>query len=206
MNALVDDYLALGCGRCPLGGTPNCKVNNWKEELATLRRIVLKLGLNEELKWGVPVYTFQKNNILIIAAFKEYCALSFFKGSLLNDANHILSKPGENTQSARIIRFTNVQEIIEMEKLLKAYIFEAIEVDKLGMKVDFKEKNELIFPEEFQNKLDTEPTFKAAFEKLTLGRQRAYCLYFSAPKQSKTRQERIEKYTQHILAGKGIND
>ncbi|WP_435356308.1 YdeI/OmpD-associated family protein [Emticicia sp. SJ17W-69] len=206
MNSLVDDYLAVGCGRCPLGGTPNCKVNNWKEELATLRMIILKLGLNEELKWGVPVYTFQKNNILILAAFKEYCALSFFKGALLNDANHILSKPGENTQSARIIRFTNVHEIIEMEHLLKAYIFEAIEVEKLGLKVDLKEKTELIFPEEFQNKLETDPTLKAAFEKLTLGRQRAYCLYFSAPKQSKTRQERIEKYRQHILHGRGIND
>lgn len=206
MNSLVDDYLAVGCGRCPLGGTPNCKVNNWKEELATLRRIVLKLGLNEELKWSVPVYTFQKNNILILAAFKEYCALSFFKGALLNDANHILSKTGENTQAARIIRFTNVREIIEMEHLLKAYIFDAIEVEKLGLKVDLKEKMELIFPEELQNKLDSDPTLKAAFEKLTVGRQRAYCLYFSAPKQSKTRQERIEKYRQQILNGKGIND
>lgn len=206
MNPLVDNYLDVGCGRCPLGGTPNCKVNNWKEELATLRKIVLSLGLNEELKWGVPVYTFQKNNILVLAAFKEYCALSFFKGALLNDANHILSKPGENTQSARIIRFTDVQEIIEMEYILKTYIFEAIEVEKLGLKVDFKEKTELIFPEELQTQLDSDPTFKAAFEKLTMGRQRAYCLYFSAPKQSKTRQERIKKYTQHILAGKGIND
>ena len=132
--------------------------------------------------------------------------MSFFKGALLNHANHILSKPGENTQSARIIRFTDVQEIIEMEYILKAYIFEAIEVEKLELKVDFKEKTELIFPEELQTQLDTDPTFKAAFEKLTMGRQRAYCLYFSAPKQSKTRQERIKKYTQQIFVGKGIND
>ncbi len=155
-----------GCGRCPLGGTPQCKVNNWTEELILLRGIVLDCGLNEELKWGVPCYTFQKNNVIIIAAFKEYCAISFFKGALLQDADKaggILEKPGEHTQADRLIRFTSVREILEMEPTLKAYIYEAIEVEKAGLKVSF-EKNPEPIPDEFQKVLDENPDLKAAFE------------------------------------------
>jgi len=167
--------------------------------------IILDCGLTEELKWGKPSYTFQKSNIVIIQGFKEFCALLFCKGALLNDANGILKKPGENTQAARRIPFTNVREIVEMEPILKAYIHEAIEVEKAGLKVDFKKNPEPI-PEEFQNKLDEIPALKTAFDALTPGRQRAYVLYFSAPKQSKTRESRVEKCMQQILNGQGLND
>ncbi len=149
---------------------------------------------------------FQKSNIVIIQGFKEYCALMFFKGALLNDAKGILIKPGKNTQAGRQIRFTNVREIVEMETILKAYIYEAIEVEKAGLKVDFKKNTELIIPEEFQDKLDENPALKTAFDALTPGRQRAYVIYFSAPKQSKTRESRVEKCMQKILNRKGLND
>ena len=192
MNPKVDEYLS--------------KAKKWQEEMKKLRTICLACGLTEEFKWGKPGYTFQKSNIVIIQGFKEYCALLFFKGALLNDANGILIKPGENTQAGRQIRFNNAQEIVEMETILKAYIYEAIEVEKAGLKVDFKEKTELIFPEEFQKKLDEIPALKTAFDALTPGRQRAYILYFSAPKQSKTRESRVEKSIQQILDGKGLND
>ncbi|MCX6353088.1 MAG: DUF1801 domain-containing protein [Bacteroidetes bacterium] len=206
MNPKVDAYLIEGCGRCELGGTPQCKVHNWEEELELLRMIILDSGLTEELKWKVPCYTFQKNNILILAAFKEYCAISFFKGALLKDDYVILSKPGENTQAARLIKFTNLQEIEKVKTIIKAYIQEAIEIEKAGLKIDFKEKTKLIFPIEFQNKLDEIPELKMAFEALTPGRQRGYNLFFSAPKQSTTREARIEKCLQQILRGKGLND
>jgi uncharacterized protein YdeI (YjbR/CyaY-like superfamily) len=171
-----------------------------------LRMIILDCQLTEELKWGKPCYTFQKSNIVLIHGFKEYCALLFCKGALLKDANGILIQQTENTQAARQIRFTNVREIVEMEPILKAYIYEAIEVEKAGLKVNFKKNTELIFPEEFQNKLDEIPALKTAFDALTPGRQRAYILYFSAPKQSKTRESRVEKCMQQILNGKGLND
>lgn len=206
MNPKVDVYFTAGCGRCPLGNTPQCKVNDWQEELETLRTIILDCGLNEELKWGVPCYTSQKNNILLIGAFKEYCAISFFKGVLLKDANGILSKPGENTQAGRVIRFSNVREIVEMESVLKAYIHEAVEAEKAGLKVSYKKTSEFAIPEELQNKLDSLPALKIAFDALTPGRQRAYILYFSAPKQSKTRVSRVEKCMRQILIGKGLND
>ncbi|WP_423801167.1 YdeI/OmpD-associated family protein [Neobacillus sp. SAB-20_R2A] len=205
MNPKVDKYLIDGCMRCPLGATPDCKVNNWPEELEKLRMIVLDCGLTEELKWGVPCYTFQKSNVLIISAFKEYCSLSFFKGSLLKDAHRILEKPGENTQAGRLVKFTNVKQIVELEPILKAYIHEAIEVEKAGLKVEFKKDPEPI-PEELQNKFEDIPALKTAFDALTPGRQRAYILHFSAPKQSKTRVSRIEKCMEKILAGKGLND
>jgi uncharacterized protein YdeI (YjbR/CyaY-like superfamily) len=178
----------------------------WQEELEKLRMIILDCGLTEELKWGKPCYTFQNSNIVIIIGFKEYCALLFCKGALLNDANGILIKPGENTQAARQIRFTNVQKIVEMEAILKTYIYEAIEVEKAGLKVTFKKTTEFIIPEEFQNKLDEIPALKAAFDALTPGRQRAYILHFAAPKRSKTRESRVEKCMQQILNGKGLND
>ena len=182
------------------------KAKKWQEEIQKLRMIILDCQLTEELKWGVPCYTFHESNIVLIHVFKEYCALLFFKGALLNDANGILIQQTKNVQAGRQIRFTNVREIVEMEPILKAYIYEAIEVEKAGLKVNFKKNTELIFPEEFQNKLDKNPALKTAFDALTPGRQRAYILYFSAPKQSKTRESRVEKYMQQILSGKGLND
>jgi uncharacterized protein YdeI (YjbR/CyaY-like superfamily) len=168
--------------------------------------IILDFGLTEELKWGVPCYTFQKSNIVLIHGFKEYCAILFVKGALLRDSRDVLIQQTENVQAARQIRFTNVQEIIKMEPILKAYIHEAIEVEKAGLKVNFKKTTEYTIPEEFQNKLDEIPALKTAFDALTPGRQRAYIFYFSAPKQSKTRESRVEKYMQQILNGKGLND
>jgi len=182
------------------------KAQKWQEELETLRMIVNDCMLTEELKWGVPCYTFQKSNIVLIHAFKEYCALLFIKGSLLRDANGILIQQTENVQAGRQIRFTNVGEIVKLESTLKAYILEAIEVEKAGLKVRFKKPVELIIPEEFQNKLDEIPGLKTAFEALTPGRQRAYNLYFSEPKLSKTRASRVEKQVQQILMGKGLYD
>src|SRR5213080_5368370 len=182
------------------------KAKKWQKELAKLRMIILDCGLTEELKWGQPCYTFQKSNIVLIHGFKEYCALLFFKGALLKDAKGILVQQTENVQAARQIRFTNVREIGKMEPILKAYIKEAIEVEKTGLKVDYKKTADFAIPEEFQNKLDEISALKTAFDALTPGRQRGYILYFSAPKQSKTRESRIEKCMQQILDGKGLND
>lgn len=206
MNPNVDAYFIDGCGRCPLGGTPQCKVNNWKKEMKHLRTLLLECGLTEELKWGVPCYTFQKKNIIILAAFKDYCALSFFKGALLNDTSKLLHSPGENTQSARLIKFTHTNDIPKLAPVLKTYIYEAIEVEKAGLKIDIKENLATKIPEEFQIKLENDASLKEAFESLTPGRQRAYLLHFSAPKQSKTRDSRIQKCIQQILKGKGLNE
>ena len=192
MNPEVDEFLS--------------KAKKWKEEYEKLRNIVLDCELTEEFKWMHPCYTFEKKNIVLIHGFKDYCALLFQKGALLQDAHGILIQQTENVQAARQIRFTNVQEIVEMEPILKAYIYEAIEVEKAGLEVNFKKNTEFIIPEELQNKFDEMPTFKTAFESLTPGRQRAYILYFSGPKQSKTRESRIEKYIQKVLDGKGLND
>jgi uncharacterized protein YdeI (YjbR/CyaY-like superfamily) len=182
------------------------KNEKWQKELAQLRTIVLDCGLTEELKWGIPSYTYQGNNVVLIHVFKEYCAILFFKGALLNDANGILVQQTKNTQAARQIRFTNVKEIVEMRAIVKAYIFEAIEVEKAGLKVSFTKAEELVFPEEFQQKLDEIPALKAAFDALTPGRRKAYHLYFSAPKKSETRRSRVEKYMPAILNGKGLDD
>jgi uncharacterized protein YdeI (YjbR/CyaY-like superfamily) len=182
------------------------KAKKWREEFEKLRTIVLDCGLTEELKWGCPCYTFQKSNIIVIHGFKEYCALLFFKGALLKDAKGILVQQTENVQAARQIRFTNIWEIGEMEPVLKAYIKEAIEVEKAGLKVKLKKTEEFTVPEEFQNRLDEDPALKTAFEGLTPGRQRAYLFYFAGAKQSKTREARIEKYMQNILDGKGLDD
>jgi uncharacterized protein YdeI (YjbR/CyaY-like superfamily) len=192
MNPDVDVYLS--------------KAKKWQEELAKLRMIILDCQLTEELKWGKPCYTFQKRNIVVMLPLKEHCALLFFKGALLKEANGILIKPGENTEAGRQIRFTNVREIVERETILKACIYEALEVEKAGLKVNVKKVTELVIPEEFQKKLDEIPALKTAFEALTPGRQRAYIFYFSAPKQSKTRESRVEKCMQQILNGKGLND
>ncbi|MFL5752127.1 MAG: YdeI/OmpD-associated family protein [Bacteroidia bacterium] len=184
------------------------KAGKWQEELEKLRGIILDCRLTEELKWGVPCYTFQKSNIVLLHVFKEYCAILFIKGALLKDAKGILIQQTENVQAARQIRFTGVQEINKLKATLKAYIQEAIEVEKAGLKVDFKETAEFKMPEEFENKLSSKAgqALKKAFKALTPGRQRAYLLYFSAPKQSKTRESRIEKCVPRILEGKGLND
>lgn len=206
MTQTAEVYFTDGCGRCPLGGTPNCKVNNWRKELQLLRKITLDCGLTETIKWGVPCYTLQKNNVLVLAAFKEYCALSFFKGSLLSNSENILTQPTENTQSARLIRVTSVKEIINLEPVLKAHIYEAMEVEKAGLKVSYKKVTEFAIPEEFQKKLNEIPSLKNAFDALTPGRQKGYLLYFSEAKQSKTLELRIQKSLLQILKGKGLHD
>src|ERR1051325_5200436 len=182
------------------------KAKKWGEEFKKLRAIILECGLSEELKWGKPCYTFQNSNIVLIHGFKEYCALLFMKGALLKDAKGVLIQQTENVQAARQIRFANIREIAEMEATLKAYIREAIEVEKAGLEVPYKKTSEFKMPEEFQNKFDENPRLKTAFNALTPGRQRGYLLYFSAAKQSKTREARIEKCMPQILKGKGLND
>ena len=181
------------------------RAKKWKEETEKLRSLGLSSGLTEELKWGKPCYTWQESNILILQGFKECCALMFCKGALLKDPQGLLQKPGENTQAARYIKFTNIREINEMEPILKAYIEEAIEAEKAGLKVEFKVNPEPV-PIELQNKLEENPAFEEAFNALTPGRQRAYILHVSAAKQSKTRESRIEKCMPLILNGKGLND
>ena len=182
------------------------KAGKWQEAVEKMRTIALDCGLTEELKWGCPSYSFQKSNIILIHTFKEYCAFLLFKGVLLKDPEGILIQQTENVQSARQIRFTDVQEILRLEKVLKSYIFEAIEVEKAGLKVPMKKTAEFSMPEEFQQKLEESSALKTAFESLTPGRQRAYLLYFSQAKQANTREARIEKYTPQILAGKGLDD
>ena len=182
------------------------KAGQWQKEFEKLRKIVLGCDLTEELKWGHPCYSFGKSNIVLMHGFKEYCALLFFKGALLKDDKGILVQQTENVQAARQIRFINVREIAKMEKTLKAYIYEAIEVEEAGLKVHFKKATEFKVAEEFQNKLDKNKALKTAFYALTPGRQRGYMLYFSAAKQTKTRESRVEKYVPQILKGKGLED
>lgn len=206
MNPKVDAYFTAGCGRCPLGNTPECKVHNWTLELETLREIVLECGLTEELKWGVPCYTFDGNNIVIIGAFKEYCMISFFKGVLLKDTHKILTKQGENSQSGRLIKFTDVRQIVELENVIKDYILEAVEIEKSGGKVELKQVADYEIPAELQDKFEQDADFQTAFFALTAGRQKGYILHFSQAKQSKTRVERIEKSVPNIFIGKGLHD
>jgi uncharacterized protein YdeI (YjbR/CyaY-like superfamily) len=182
------------------------KAKQWKDEYEKLRTIILDCQLTEELKWGVPCYTFEKKNIVLIHGFKEYCAILFVKGALLKDVNGVLIQQTKNVQSARQIRFTNVPEIVKMKTILKAYIKEAIEVEKAGLKVELKKTSEFKIPVEFQNRLDENLALKEAFYALTPGRQRAYIFYFSQPKLSKTREARVEKYIDTILDGMGLND
>jgi uncharacterized protein YdeI (YjbR/CyaY-like superfamily) len=191
MNPMVDSYLK--------------KAANWREEMEQLRKIMLDCQLSEELKWGKPCYAFENKNIAIIQPFKDHCALLFFKGALLKDPDKILVKTGPNTQAGRQVRFKNPREIMKLKKILKAYVYEAIEAEETGAKVHI-EKHPTPIPAELQTRLDKDRDLRSAFESLTPGRQRAYIFYFSAPKQSKTRESRIEKYTQHILDGKGLND
>jgi uncharacterized protein YdeI (YjbR/CyaY-like superfamily) len=178
----------------------------WQEELGQLRKIVLNCGLNEELKWGVPCYTFQDSNIVLVHVFKEYCALLFFKGVLMTDTYNLLVQQTENVQAARQMRFAGIEELVQQEAILIAYIHEAVEIEKAGLQVPLKKTAEFAVPTEFQVKLDHIAALKTAFEALTPGRQRAYLLHFAQPKQSKTREARVEKYMPQILNGKGLND
>ena len=178
----------------------------WHAEYEELREVCLECELTEELKWGCPCYTFEERNIVLIHGFKEYCALLFFKGALLKDPKGILIQQTKNVQAARQIRFTSVREIVKLKPTVKTYINEAIEAEKAGLKVKLKKSSEFKVPEEFQKKLDEDPAVKKAFKALTPGRQRGYVLYFSAPKQSKTREARVEKSIPQILKGKGLND
>ena len=192
MNPKVDEFLR--------------KAKKWPEEMEALRAIISRCGLTEELKWGKPCYSLGDSNLLIIQPFKDYCALMFCKGALLKDPDGILVRPGENSQSARQARFTNAREIAEVKAVLKAYIQEAIAAEKAGLKVQYKETSEFPVPEEFRARLMESAALKAAFNALTPGRQRGYLLHFAAPKQSKTRDSRVEKCTPLILAGKGLHD
>lgn len=192
MNPKVDVFLS--------------KAKKWQEEFEKLRMIVLDSQLTEELKWGVPCYTFQDKNIVLIHGFKEYCAFLFFKGALLTDSHDLLIRQTENVQASRQIRFTNISEIKKLEPILRAFIHEAIEVEKAGLKVELKKTSEYPIPEEFQKKLDENPVLKTEFEALTPGRQRAYIFHFSQPKQAKTREARVEKCLPRILNGRGLND
>ena len=192
MNPKVDQFLR--------------KTKKWQDEFEKLRMVCLDCGLTEELKWGKPCYTYQTSNIVLMHGFKGYCALLFFKGALLKDPKGILIQQTKNVQAARQIRFTNLREIIEMERILKAYIKEAIEVEKADLEVSYKKTSEFAIPQEFQNRLDESAALKTAFDALTPGRQRGYILYFSAAKQSKTRKSRVEKCAQQILNGEGLND
>ena len=192
MNPQVDAFLT--------------KAKKWQQEFKTLRRILLACPLTEELKWGKPCYSFQKSNVVIVQGFKDYCALLFCKGAVLKDPRSILIQQTENVQAARQVRFTNVRDIVKMENILKAYIHEAIEVEKAGLKVNYKRTSEFKIPEEFRNRLNESPALKTAFDALTPGRQRGYLLHFSSAKQSKTRASRIEKCVKQILNGKGLDD
>lgn len=192
MNSKVDEYLE--------------KANKWQAEMQKARAIILGCGLTEELKWGKPCYTFQESNLVILQGFKEYFALMFCKGALLKDRHRLLVKPGENTQAGRQIRVKSVREIVEIEAVLITYIQEAVEAEKAGREVNYKTTEEFAIPEEFQNKLNQNRALKIAFEALTPGRQRGYLLYFSAAKQSKTRESRVKKWMQQILIGKGLDD
>lgn len=192
MNPKVDEFLN--------------NTKNWHDEMVLLRKILLDCGLTEQLKWKHPCYTFNGGNIVMIGGFKNYCALMLFKGALLKDPEGILIQAGENSQATKQIRFTGTNEIKALEHTIKAYMFEAIEVEKAGLKIDFKKTSEYAVPEEFQEKLDKDPALKKAFKALTPGRQRAYLLHFSSAKQSKTRTARVEKYIPRILNGKGIDD
>jgi uncharacterized protein YdeI (YjbR/CyaY-like superfamily) len=182
------------------------KEGKWKKEYEKLRMIILDCGLDEKLKWGVPCYTFQEKNVVLIHGFKDYCAILFPKGALLQDPEGILIQQTKNVQSARQVRFTSAREIVKLEPVLKAYVYQAIEVERAGVKIKLKKTADFEVPEEFQTKLAKNRALKKAFEALTPGRQRSYIYYFSQPKLSKTREDRVEKYIKHILNGKGLDD
>ena len=205
-SPLVDLFFIDGCGRCKLYKTPACKVHTWKNELQALRHIALNSGLLEELKWKQPCYTFNGKNILIVSAFKESCVINFMKGALMKDPNGILESPGENSQSAKFIRFTNLDKILKFEKEIQLYIQEAIEIEKSGSKIISKKIEEYQIPEELSEEFDNDNSFKTAFKSLTPGRQKGYIIHYSSAKQSATRISRILKSKEAIFQGKGLNE
>lgn len=206
MNRSADNYFIEGCGRCSLGGTPECKVHTWSDELAALRKIILSVGLTEECKWGVPCYTLKGKNVVLLHAFKDYCAISFVKGSLLKDEKGILTTPTENSQAGKQFRCTDLASVEKYDEALRTCLMEAIEVERAGKKVEYKETKDFDFPDELTAKMKEMPELKTAFEALTPGRQRGYLLHFSGANQSATRIARIEKFIPHIMAGKGFQD
>lgn len=206
MNPKVDHILAIGCGRCKLVGTPRCKVNDWRVELAMLREILLESPLAEEVKWGMPCYTWEGKNVLMLAVFRDYCSLGFFKGALLKDPKGVLVFAGENSQAAKMFRFTSAQAILKSRKTILAYIEEAVELEKSGRKVEFRKSDAHAVPTELEERFRDLPEFKKAFHALTPGRQRGYLIFFSAPKKSETRVSRIEKFRPSIMQGKGMQD
>jgi uncharacterized protein YdeI (YjbR/CyaY-like superfamily) len=205
MNTNVDDYFVVGCGRCSLGGTPECKVHTWVNELSLLRKWILECGLTETCKWGVPCYTHNGKNVMMISAFKEYCTLSFFKGALIPNPNGLLTKPGERTQAGRILKITDIEFLKILESEVKAFIQSAIQIEEEGREVP-KTKEPEPYPEELLERMNDDPNFKNAFESLTPGRQRGYLIYFTQAKQAKTRFARIDKCTPMILKGVGLHD
>jgi len=207
MTKDIDTYFNSGCGRCKLFDTPQCKVHTWHDELELLRKVIVEsTNLNEEMKWGMPCYSINKKNVLMLAAFKEYCSVSFFKGALIKDPENLMVSPGENSQAFRQFRFRSVEEIKSHQDKLKMFIYEAIELEKQGAQITFKKPEEYAVPEEFQHRLDKDPALKEAFYTLTPGRRRAYLLHFGQAKQSATREARIEKHLSAIRNGKGLND
>lgn len=206
MNKSADHFFIGGCGRCSYADTPKCKVNTFREELLLLRDILLDSELTEDCKWGVPCYTINNKNVILLSAFKEFCSVSFLKGALLKDPDQLLVKPGENSQSARYLKFQSVNQITKIRKQIRALIKEAIDIEKLGKKIVAKEKAELVFPEELLTVFKTNKEFKNAFFALTPGRQRGYNMFFSSAKQSATRVNRINKCMPDIFKGKGLNE
>jgi uncharacterized protein YdeI (YjbR/CyaY-like superfamily) len=205
-NPQIDLYLAEGCGRCAFWKTPQCKVHLWKEELSLLRKIIISCGLKEELKWSHPCYTANGKNILLLGAFKDYCLLSYLKGALIKDEAQILSWAGENSQIAKVFKGKNIEEILKWENEIRSYIFESVEIEKSGRKVEVKKAGEHPIPAELEEEFLKKPGFQMAFQGLTPGRQRAYIIFFSGAKQSATRASRIEKSIPRIMEGKGMMD
>lgn len=201
-----DQYFVDGCGRCPKFSTPACKIHRWIDILNSLRENLKNTELKEEVKWGVPCYSYNGKNILMLSAFNEYCAISFFKGALLKDPRGVLIQPTKNSNADRSIRFTNLEKVNELKEIILDYIKEAVEIENSGLKVKFKPVSDYEIPLEFQTAMDNDQVLKAAFEALTPGRQKGYILYFSQPKQSKTVLSRIEKCTPKIMDGLGLND
>lgn len=204
LNPSVDAFLLEGCGRCSLGGTPQCKVHSWTQELILLRGILNEFAFVEERKWGVPCYTYLGKNVILLGAFKEFVGVSFLKGALLKDPNHLLELPGENTQVARVIRIRSVKDVMEKEKGIRDLLAQSIEVEKAGKTA--KTKVELVLVPELVEALENNKLLKAAFEKLSPGKQRGYNIFFAGAKQSKTRVERIKKVIPKIMEGKGMQD
>jgi uncharacterized protein YdeI (YjbR/CyaY-like superfamily) len=203
----IENYLRSGCGRCKFFDTPQCKVFSWQNELKLLRMLIGECKeLKEEIKWGVPCYSYNKKNVLVLAAFKDYCSLSFFKGALLSDSENLLVSPGENSQAVKQIKLKSIQEVQDHREKIKSYIHEAIELEKQGAQITFKKPDEYPIPDEFQARIDADPALKEAFYRLTPGRRRSYLLHFGQAKQQVTRESRISKYIPKILMGKGMDD